>query len=192
MDKNYYIMLAATPERGSQSVTVICEPDAFTNRGREIKAIKEKYDFLLEVDSHSKIPLQHTPLDLQQTGKTLLFSPRLINLLMDLGIENIQYFDANVLYAPTKLSIDYKVANIIGVVEGVDIELSEVVIDEDIIIDIEQLVFDENKMEGHKIFRLEESILHIVVHRSVKEAMEKAGITGVTFLTDNEFEPGMI
>jgi len=192
MESNYYIMLGASPHWAGPSVTKINEPDAFTNRGRVINEIDEPYKFLLEVDSREKNHLDHPALDVQVTGKTLLFSKRLITLLNELGIDNIQYFDANVVYTPTDTTLDYKVANIIGAISGVDINNSELIIDDDIIIEIEKLSFDEDKMSGHKIFRLEESILHIIVHKSIKEAMEASKITGVMFLTDDEFEPGMI
>jgi len=32
----------------------------------------------------------------------------------------------------------------------------------------------------------------VIVHKSIKEAMEASKISGVTFLTDDEFEVGMI
>ena len=174
------------------SITKINEPDAFTNRGRLVNKIDGQYEFLIEYKNSNKEQVSQPPLDIMQTGKSLLFSDRLIMLLKKLNIENIQYFIANVIHRPTNALVEYKVANIVSAISGVDMDNSELIMDDDIIIDIDRLVFDENKMRGHNIFRLEESILHVVVHKSVKEAMECANITGVMFLTDDEFEVGMI
>ena len=63
---------------------------------------------------------------------------------------------------------------------------------QDNVIDIESMCFDEDKLSGHKIFRLQEHIMLLIVHRSIKEAVENAGLTGFMFLTDDEYEPGMI
>ncbi|MEJ2612313.1 MAG: hypothetical protein P8179_20170, partial [Candidatus Thiodiazotropha sp.] len=79
-----------------------------------------------------------------------------------------------------------------GIVSGLDLDNSEVELDDDIVIDIESMCFDESKMDGYKIFRLNESIMHIIVHRSIKEAVEEAGLTGFMFVTDDEYEPSMI
>jgi hypothetical protein len=121
-----------------------------------------------------------------------LFSERFIKLLSDLNVDNIQYIKAKVTYEPTGLQLPYKAANIIGIVSGLDLDNSEVEFDDDIVIDIESMCFDESKMQGHKIFRLQESIMHVVVHRSIKEAIEEDGLTGFMFVTDDEYEPGMI
>ena len=60
------------------------------------------------------------------------------------------------------------------------------------VLGIEQLVFDESKFEGQKICRLKERIMLLVVHKSIKEAIEEASLTGFMFVSDDEYCPSML
>jgi hypothetical protein len=85
------------------------------------------------------------------------------------------------------------VANIIGSVHFLDTSLSDFVEDEDgFIEEIFNMVFDESKAHGLKFFRLYELENLIVVHKTVKEGIENAELTGMKFLKDSDWEPGII
>lgn len=180
------------PPWGGPDPFILSGPDLILDDGVICDDPQQPYDVLLKVDKKAENPADFPPGDIHSLDSGYLFSARFIELLKKLNVDNIQYFDAKVTYEPTGRQLPYKAANIIGIVSGLDLDNSTVEFDEDIIIDIERMCFDENKMQGLKMFRLNESIMHIVVHRSIKEAIEEAGFTGFLFVTDEEYEPGMI
>jgi hypothetical protein len=190
-EKNFYIMLNAPPWGGPDPV-MIDGPDFMIDDGVVCDDEQQPYEVVLKVDNKAENPSDFPPCDIHSLDSGYLFSQRFIDVLKKLNVDNIQYFDAKVTYEPSGLQLPYKAANIIGIVSGLDLDNSEVELDDDIVIDIESMCFDESKMEGYKIFRLNESIMHVVVHRSIKEAIEEAGLTGFMFVTDDEYEPGMI
>ena len=108
-------------------------------------------------------------------------------------MRNIQYFDAEVTYAPTGTNVSYQIANVLGLVEGLNLEKSAVIMSpRGNVISIERMCLDEEKLSETKICRLKEDPMLIVVHRSIREAVEEAGLTGFMFIADDEYEPGMI
>lgn len=190
--KNFFIMLCDPPWAGP-TVKVLTGPDVMVNDGVFLPEVKEKYEMLLIVDDKAKVPKEYPPCDIHGPSRTLMFSKRFIEILSAMGVDNIQYLNADVTYEPTGEKVIYKVANVVGILSGLDMEKSDVILSsEDNIIEIETMCFDESKLDGHKIFRLQEHIMLLVVHRSIKEAVEDAGLTGFMFLTDDEYEPGMI
>ena len=191
-DKNFYLMLIDTPSTGPH-VEVIKGPDITVNDGVSIDGVTEEYEMMLSVDRKVKNIAECSPCDIYGPSRSLIFSKRFIELLATLKINNIQYLNTDVTFSATTEKVDYKVANVVGIVSGLDLEKSTVVYSrQGNIVEIENMIFDENKLSGHKIFRLKESIMHIVVHKSIKEAIENAGLTGFMFLTDDEYEPGML
>jgi len=191
-DKNYYLMLTDTPSTAPH-VEVIKGPDITVNDGVSIDDVTEEYEIALSVDKKIKNIAECSPCDIHGPSRSLLFAKRFIDLLAKHQINNIQYLNADVTYTATNEKVAYKVANIVGIVSGLDLDKSTVISSrQGNILEIEEMVLDEDKLSGHKIFRLKESIMHIVVHKSIKEAIEKAGLTGFMFLTDEEYEPGML
>ncbi|SHN23614.1 hypothetical protein SAMN05216179_2697 [Gracilibacillus kekensis] len=190
---NYYIMLIDTPWAGPNT-EVRNGPGLKLLNGTEVTyQVIEPFEIKLAVDDAAGDPLQFKTCDIHGPNRTTLFSKRLIELLKQHGVENVQYFDTNVVYEPTGEFYDYKMVNIIGLVKGLNEQESELLISErGTVLDIEKMVFDEEKLEGYKLCRLQEDSMLVVVHRSIKEAIEKAGLTGFLFVTDDEFEPGMI
>lgn len=155
--------------------------------------LAEHYEITLSVDEKAKDVGEFLPCDIHGPSRSLMFSKQFIDLLTKLGVNNIQYLNADVTYAPTGEKVSYKVANIVGIVSGLDLDQSTVISSrQGNILEIEEMCIDENKLFGHKIFRLQESIMHVVVHKSIKEAVESAGLTGFMFLADDEYEPGML
>ncbi|HED32686.1 MAG TPA: hypothetical protein ENJ08_00520 [Gammaproteobacteria bacterium] len=191
-DKNFYIMLSDPPWAGP-TANILSGPDIDVDDGVLIENVQQKYEIELTVDRQADNKEAFPPCDIHDLSMGLMFSHRLIEILNNEGVNNIQYFDADVSYEPTGEKYNYRVANILGSISALDIEKSDVTLSHSgIVIDIEQMVFDEAKMNGNKIFRLKESIMHIVVHKSIKEAIETAGLSGFLFITDDEYEPGML
>ena len=191
-DTEFYIMLADPPWAGP-TAKIITGPDIMVNDGVFIGGVQKSYDIKLVVDKQAKDPSEFPACDIHGPSRTLLFSQRFINALNSLGVDNIQYFDADVVYAPTGEKLAYKVANIIGIVSGLDMARSDVTMNnQGNVLGIEEMALDEEKLKNHKICRLQEDIMLIVVHRSIKDAVEEAGMTGFMFVADDEYEPGMI
>lgn len=191
-DKNFYLMLIDTPW-GGPTANVIKGPDMFVNEGVFIHDVTETYEITLSVDKQAKDVDAFLPCDIHGPSSTLIFSEQFIDLLTTLGVDNVQYLNAEVTYAPTGEKVPYKVANIVGAISGLDMDKSSVILSrQGNVLEIEEMCFDESKLLGHKIVRLQESVMHMVVHKSIKEAIESAGLTGFMFLTDDEYEPGML
>lgn len=191
-DKNFYIMLA-DPPWGGPTCKVIKGPDIMVNDGVLLDGVHETYEIVLSVDKQAKDTNEFPPCDIHKPSRSLMFSQRFIDILNSLGVNNIQYFDADVKYAPTGEKLAYKVSNIVGIVSGLDMDQSEVILSaRGNVLQIEKMCLDEEKLKDHKICRLQEDIMLAVVHKSIKEAVEGAGLTGFLFVADDEYEPGMI
>ena len=184
-------MIVSIAQWGGPNLVAINEPRVFTNRGRISNKTDVDYEFELKADT--KADKFYPPLDAHETGKSLLFSSRLRALLCDQGIDNIQYFDSKVTNAVDNKLLDYKVANIIGAVSGLDIEQSDVTLSPSgNVMAINKMVLDESKLKEHNMIRLDEKTIILVVHNDIKQAIEQAGLTGLKFVTDDEFKRGMI
>lgn len=191
-DKNFYIMLENAPCAGPNTTT-LTGPDFMIDDGVFISDQEQSYEISLTIDKQADNPAEFSPCDIHRLDSGLLFSQRFIDLLTELNVDNIQYFDAKVIYEATGFQLPYKAANVIGKVSGLDLNNSNVELSrKGNIIAVRTMKFDENKMQGHKIFRLQERVMLIVVHRSIKEAVEIAGLTGFMFVTDDEYDPSMI
>ena len=114
-----------------------------------------------------------------------LFSERMKECLASLGVDNIDYYDANVTNTQSGESRRYYAANIIGQVPGMDAEKSEYeLFDEDSYLaeDIQKLVFDESKFSNIKLCRLAEYDLLLIAHQDLKTALESKNAVGVAFI----------
>lgn len=192
MTNKYFIMLADTPWAGP-AAKVVKGPDIMVNDGVSLDNVKEGFEIHLSVDDEAENANEFPPCDIHGPGRSLMFSKRFIEILISLGVDNIQYFDADVTYLPTGAKYPYKVSNIVGAVSGLDMDQSEVLLSpRGNVIEIERMKLDEDKLKGHKIVRLQESVSLIIVHESIKKAVEDAGLTGFLFISDDEYEPGLI
>lgn len=191
-EKDFYIMLENAPWAGPNAVTHT-GPDFAIDDGVFIADHEQLYEISLTVDKLADNPADFPPCDIHMLDSGYLFSERFIELLNNMSVDNIQYFDAKVIYEPTGLQFPYKAANVIGKVSGLDLDGSVVELSrKGNIIAIRTMKLDENKMQGQKIVRLHESVMLIVVHRSIKEAVENSGLTGFMFVADDEYDPSMI
>jgi|GEM_PF-5480116 len=191
-DNKFFIMLTDTPWAGP-TAKVVKGPDIMVNDGVYLENAKEGYEIHLSVDEKAEDANEFPPCDIHGPGRSLMFSKRFIEILISLGVDNIQYFDADVTYLPTGAKYSYKVSNIVGVVSGLDMDQAEVFLSpRGNVIEIDRMKLDEDKLKGHKMVRLQESVSLIIVHESIKKAVEDAGLTGFLFISDDEYEPGLI
>jgi hypothetical protein len=116
---------------------------------------------------------------------------KLIQAIKDAGADNLQLFDA-VLADPQRAAqhTDYKAVNIIGMVAMADRAKSNTMGTSDselLDVDFAKLVFREGAASEHLIFRLAEAVNAIVVHASVRQSIEAAGVAGMTFYASGEW-----
>lgn len=120
----------------------------------------------------------------------LVFSTRLEKLLNGKGVDNIEYYDFEIVNPKSgqKYS-DYKIANVVGLVDCVDEGKSDLkYFDDGEIKRINKLVLDESKIPQElRIFRLAKRPILTVVHQSIKEVIVEAGITGCVFYKPEEY-----
>jgi hypothetical protein len=130
--------------------------------------------------------------DLLLTGFQLqVFSPRLVSLLTDMQIQNVQYLPIRIINHETReVETTYRIANIVGAIDCLDLKNCEYARSRGSgnIIRVSKFGIIPEKimalvgMQGPPlIFRLGEFKRHILVHESVREACQRAGITGLKF-----------
>lgn len=120
----------------------------------------------------------------------LVFSLRLRELLFSFMVDNVQYFDLDIIDKKNnKIYTDYKVANVVGVVDCINKSKSDITCyaDGDIKY-VDSLILDESKIPKElKIFRLSEYRIALVIHQSIKDAIVASGITGCVFYKPEEY-----
>jgi hypothetical protein len=191
-EKNYFVMLIDPPWAGP-TTELVAGPAVETNNGVSIGPLIQVFDIRLVVDAKAPDPQTFPPCDIHGPTKRMLLSERAIKTLERVGVDNIEYFDARVTSTHFSKVPNYKVANIVGVVSGLDLAKSDVVMGRrNRVLAIEKMVFDESRLQPHKICRLQEDIMLMVVHKDIKDAIERQGLTGFRFVRDLEWTPGMI
>lgn len=191
-NKNYYVMFADPPWAGPRAIADVETPFSMDD-GILLGDTGYEFNVELLVDKQASDPTAFPPCDIHKIRGGYLFSQKLIDLLGRLGVDNIQYFNANVTYQCNPQELAYKAANILGVISALDMDTSEVVLSrKGSVIAIEKMVLDEARLQGHKMVRLFESVMHVIVHKTVKEAIEAEGFTGFMFVSDDKFNMGML
>jgi hypothetical protein len=119
----------------------------------------------------------------------LVVSNRFLEALRSAGVDNVDYYPAQLIdEASGKTTAGHHVANVVGLVACVDREKSVYtlmgggptdVIRRNGVLEFKALHLDYSKVQGAKLFRLFEKTTVIVVHESVKDAIEKAGLRGI-------------
>ncbi len=120
----------------------------------------------------------------------LVFSSKIRNIINDLNIENIEYFNFEIVNPATEeIYSDYKIANVVGLVDCIDLEKSDLTFFESGNIQFfDDLVFDESKIPKElKIFRISNYKVITVVHDSVKKAFEEADVTGCRWYKPEDY-----
>jgi len=120
----------------------------------------------------------------------LVANSKMRKMFLATGVDNIQYFDAVVENSVTgEVSNDYKIVNIVGVVNCIDYENSRLEYYPDGgVMFIDELVLDESKIKDLIMFRLYDFLPLIVVHKKVKDMFEQNSISGVKFYLPGEFQ----
>lgn len=119
-----------------------------------------------------------------------LMSRRLADCLKSVGVSNIDYYETEIHDLETNQVYRSLLAfNLIGAISAANLAHSEFSAPDGplISVDFDSLVIDENKTRGALMFRLAESVNGIVVHESVKNAIEAAGINTLTFIPPEEW-----
>ena len=120
-----------------------------------------------------------------------LMSVKMLNAIEQAGVNNIDSYPATLLEASgVPVQEEYRAINIIDRVACADLEASECFMidpDDPIGIDFDSLVIDEERAKGHNFFRLSEAVNGIVVHDSVREALEPLNLRGITFVAPEDW-----
>jgi uncharacterized protein DUF1629 len=122
-----------------------------------------------------------------------LMSRRLVLALQAAGVDNLQTYETRLVTVEGKNPPHrnyYLAVNIVGLVEAADFAKSEVnpaVKERMISMDFYSLAIDEAKAKDLSMFRLAENISAVLVHERVKEQVEAAGITTLTWIPPEEW-----
>lgn len=123
--------------------------------------------------------------------KGLLMTYRLVQALKDNGVDNIQVYPAKLIdNNGSCISADYNVVNIIGCIKAVDLDSSDIEMHPEFPDEIEfinSLVLDKTAIKDQLLFRLSESTQVIVANKRIKNTIEKNNLTGVKFLTPEDY-----
>lgn len=124
------------------------------------------------------------------SGPLTVYSDSLKRLLTDLGIDNIDYYPAELLHPETGAEDGYWLVNIRALVECVDVERSTIVpratggrgr--------LESFHVDEARTKGLRLFRLQEQPRLVVVDASVKQAVLNADdVRGVRMRPTSKYD----
>ncbi|HET9985775.1 MAG TPA: hypothetical protein VFQ38_19410 [Longimicrobiales bacterium] len=120
----------------------------------------------------------------------LLLREDMVAALREAGVDNLDVYDAIIHDRDTGVDHrNYKAVNIVGAVACADLGASQHVAHGEPVIDVDfdGLVIDESKTGGALMFRLAESINGIIVHESVKDHLERAGIPYLDFIEPSEW-----
>jgi hypothetical protein len=121
-------------------------------------------------------------------------SKHMYEVLLAAGVNNIDVYPVEISHPDGTIapeSDNYYVFNLLGTVAAVD--LAKTVYDPNtqvasmITMSFDSLAIDKAKAKGHLMFRLAESITTILVHESVKTALEEANIPLIEFYETEHF-----
>lgn len=120
-----------------------------------------------------------------------LFSDNFKNILTNLGVDNIDYYPVIFTnHAGEKENTEYWLANILGLIECLDIENSETSthpLSKKIKIE-KNFSLDDSLLSGQKIFRIAEERSFIIISEDVKNQLEKQQLSGVRIINTREYE----
>ncbi len=122
-------------------------------------------------------------------GTIPLFRDDLIDALAAAGVDNIDYYPAEIREPDGKRSYrNYRAANVVGLVAAADMAKSRATIRTGgpvIDVEFDDLVLDPKKARGALVFRLAEATGSIWVHEKIRDHLRAAGFGNLEFL-----EPG--
>lgn len=148
-----------------------------------------------------QIPLKYyannemPPEDYPRTGSCcwFLLSQKVVNILKDNNIPNIDYYESQIISPKGEIFENYYTINVLNVLHCVDREKSDYLIKDygfpgSEYFFFNKLVLDKSKIPDKiKLFILGEIGIIRVVHQDIKDACEKAGVTGIKFIPVEEY-----
>lgn len=193
MADSHFVLLPQTPWAGPAAF-LVSGPELDLHRGVALDPPEEPFCYELRVDPKAEEPSQFPPLDLHYAGKGhLLMSEKMVRCLKSSGVDNVQFFDCEVVYIVTGETKQYQVANIVGLVKALDADKSDCEVNEDGIVEsFFTLRLDKERIAPLDLFRMYESFHTIIVSKRVKENLESQSVTGLLFVTEEEWTPGML
>ncbi|MFD2231868.1 imm11 family protein [Alkalimarinus sediminis] len=159
---------------------LLVNPDGGWHSGKKLAKPPEN---IIQVQATPLFGYEGAPPDYYDDSISLI-SPRLKNILLDVGVDNVEFFPVHITYRDRKESYDWFAFNIVG--------LSHSLIDNDkahtnengkglIDSSINGFSIDEHESKGLKIFRLSDNVMTTVVTQEVKDAVDSAGINTFAF-----------
>jgi hypothetical protein len=185
----HYVLCADFSETTSSVLSddSTCQ-DPIWQRGERLDTVEYDLSRLVFV---SETEHMHPFPDFSRDGHgCLVVSEKLKQFFINSGIDNIDYYPASIVeYGESTPHPGYYAANIIGLIQCVDRDASELDEDEDGDIDfIDELVVDETIAGDIPLFRLEEMPDIILIHERFKVPLEQAGITGLQLIPPDQWD----
>jgi len=120
-----------------------------------------------------------------------IMSDELLTVLRAAGVTNLDVYDAVLRSADGSVELKgYKAFNLIGLIKAADLAASTFAPGNPsrfLDASFDGLVIDEKKVKGVLMFRLAEHTSAVVVHGSIRAAIEAAGIAGIEFVQPTQF-----
>ena len=108
----------------------------------------------------------------------LLLREDLLEDILNLGVDNVDAYECHLIDRESgKVWKNYKLCNIIGLIDVFDIDASELHEDSppEVAFLLNEIVIDENKTNGHHIFRPYGRMSQIMVSEELKNHLESIG-----------------
>jgi hypothetical protein len=143
-------------------------------------------DFGLKINESPPIDLvtsiQKIPNSIPNHHQFLCFDSKIRNVIEKFNNHNFQYIDVNI-YDHQKQLIrsDYKILNILKVIDAIDKENSKLVLDDEDIIDIPDLRLNYNKVNNAEIFRLYGYKTLVLIREDIAQEIINTRCTGLKF-----------
>lgn len=121
----------------------------------------------------------------------IVMTKAMLAALRAAGVHNLDVYEAVVRHPTTGFEThDYVAVNLIGLVSAVDFSKSKVVggsPDHLLDTDFEGFAVDPRKTHGFLMFRLAENTSAVMIHRSVKDHLEREGFDQLQFIPPEQF-----
>ena len=123
---------------------------------------------------------------LASNNRWLVVSEKFRRLIGEIESDSIQYLDIKIKNSRTdKINDTYKVANVITILDALDLENSQYDVfelDDKKILSIEKYALRKNMIENKNIFRLKDDTIPIFVSERFKNIVEENSLIGFQFL----------
>ncbi len=165
--------LIVNPRRGWHSGAILVDPPTQT--------------ILIEATPH--FGYQGPPPDYYDDSISLM-SPRLKKVLDEAGVDNVDYYPAVISYRGSSKKYDWFAFNIVGLISAVVINKSDIKNDDGVPLinsSINGFTVDTAKVRDKYLFRLTENVMTTLIHVSVKDAIEAAGIDTFEFTNPEDW-----